>query len=198
MQETKDSDRPAGPGEWVVEACAGDEVAFGKLFKTHYSRIQRTVWGILGNEAEAHDVSQAAWIKAWQQRERFNFQSEFSTWVHRIAINGALDALRQQKRLRNRIKRLLAPSVSGPEIDRVHEATGSPDRELLDRERGRRIEKAVAALPPDQRTVLVLREYEGYSYEEIAKVVGCKPGTVMSRLHLARKKLKARLAGDLS
>jgi RNA polymerase sigma-70 factor (ECF subfamily) len=178
-------------------ACAGDREAFGQLFNLLYPRVLRTVWGMLADESEAHDVTQEAWIKAWERRGNFNFQSSFSTWIHRIAINAALDSLRRRKRLRNRITALFKPSGEGT----AHEpasAQANPDRALRNKELGRLIEAAVAGLPEEQRTVLVLREYEGYSYEEIANLVGCKPGTVMSRLHLARTKLQARLQRDLS
>lgn len=178
-------------------ACAGDRDAFGELFRILYPRVHRTVWGMLANESEAHDVTQEAWIKAWERRDRFNFESSFSTWIHRIAINTALDALRRRKRLRNRVTSLFRRSGEAPSREPASTESG-PDSALRHKELGRLIETAVAALPEDQRTVLVLREYEGYSYEEIANLVGCKPGTVMSRLHLARTKLQARLKRDLS
>lgn len=181
-------------------ACAGDEVAFGKLFAAFYGRVHRTVWGMLADEAAAHDVAQEAWIKAWKQRERFNFESAFSTWVHRIAVNTALDALRRRKRLAHRLGRFLRPHVNAMDKGAAEPVSleRGPDRRLRDKELGKEVEKAIAALPEDQRTAFVLREYEGYSYREIAELTGCKTGTVMSRLHLARTKLQARLAKELS
>lgn len=179
-------------------ACAGDATAFGELFHRHYAAVHRTVWGMLASEAEAHDVAQEAWIKAWQRRERYNFQSTFSTWVHRIAINSALDALRKRKRFRHRFARLFGGGSHSPVADPVNAPRLNPDEVLENKELGRTIEAALADLPEDQRTVLVLREYEGYSYEEIARLVRCNPGTVMSRLHLARTKIQARLKRELS
>ena len=178
-------------------ACAGDRDAFGELFEMLYPRVLRTVWGMLAEEAEAHDVTQEAWIKAWERRGQFNFGSSFSTWIHRIAINSALDALRRRKRLRNKFTALFKSAEVHPAPESVSGEV-NPDRALSNKELGRLIETAVADLPEEQRTVLVLREYEGYSYGEIANLVGCKPGTVMSRLHLARTKLQARLKRDLS
>jgi RNA polymerase sigma-70 factor (ECF subfamily) len=178
-------------------ACAGDREAFGELFQLLYPRVLRTVWAMLTNETEAHDVCQDAWIKAWERRAQFNFQSSFSTWVHRIAINAALDALRRRKRLRSKLTSLF--KSTGEAVARAPATVhANPDHALRNKELGHLIEAAVAELPEDQRTVLVLREYEGYSYGEIANLVGCKPGTVMSRLHLARTKLKAHLRRDLS
>ena len=186
------------PDTLVRAACDGNPEAFGKLFRGLYGRVHRTVWGMLGDEAEAHDVTQEAWIKAWENKGKYNFQSLYSTWVHRIAINCALDALRRRKRWYKLIGRRTKVVARDP----VDQGPASNDRqpltELQNKELGSSIEAAVASLPDDQRTVLVLREYEGYSYAEIAKSLGIQPGTVMSRLHLARKKLQSRLSKELS
>lgn len=180
-------------------ACAGDADAFGKLFRLLYQRMHRTVWGMMGDESEAHDVTQEAWIKAWKQRNRFNFESAFSTWIHRIAVNTALDALRRRRRIRNRVMRLFDGFSAKPVPETVADPVSqAPDRQLRNKELGEAIEEAVAGLPEEQRTVLVLREYEGYSYGEIARLVGVKTGTVMSRLHHARRKLQTRLSKEMS
>ncbi|MFO7726333.1 MAG: sigma-70 family RNA polymerase sigma factor [Oceanipulchritudo sp.] len=199
MEDPERVFNPRGQEALARAACAGDEAAFGKLFAIFYGRIHRTVWGMLGDEGEAHDVTQEAWIKAWKQRERFNFESAFSTWVHRIAVNTALDALRRRKRLAHRLVRFLRPHMNTMERGASEPVSleRGPDRRLRDKELGKEVEKAIAALPEDQRTAFVLREYEGYSYREIAELTGCKTGTVMSRLHLARTKLQARLSKEL-
>jgi len=183
------------PAEDLVRAaCAGDHDAFGAVFRLLYGRVHRTVWGILGDEAEAHDVAQESWIKAWERRARFNFTSTFSTWVHRIAVNTALDALRRRSRLRRRFRSFLGGLALADRARELPAGEPGPDRQLEQRELGRAIAQAVEALPEEQRVVLVLREFEDYSYEEIARAVGCQPGTVMSRLHLARKKLQNHLS----
>ena len=182
------------PDAIVKAACDGSQEAFGELFRAFYGRVHRTVWGMMGDEAEAHDVAQEAWIKAWENRDKFNFQSLYSTWVHRIAVNCALDALRRRKRFLNFLARDKRRATS----DESQSLVSSPSSNVQNKELGETIEAAVADLPEDQRTVLVLREYEGYSYAEIAKTLGIQPGTVMSRLHLARKKLQSRLSKDLS
>ena len=197
----------------VQAACGGDQSAFGELFRMLYPRVHRTLWGMLGTESEAHEVAQETWLKAWNKRDKFNFESQYSTWVHRIAVNSALDALRKRRKLRDRFlsfglgtrdegrgtREFADPGpsslVSGPSSST---GPGEPVREVENRELGERIREEVSNLPDEQRTVLVLREYEGYSYEEIAETLGVKPGTVMSRLYHARKKLQQRLARELS
>lgn len=200
MAEQEGANDPHEQEDLARAACAGDEAAFGKLFALFYVRVHRTVWGMLGEEAEAHDVAQEAWIKAWKQKKRFNFESAFSTWVHRIAVNTALDALRRRKRPGSRLVRFLRPRTHemdpGPP-EPVSPEPG-PDSRLRDKELGKLVEKAVARLPEEQRTTFVLREYEGLSYREIAELTSCKTGTVMSRLHLARTKLRACLEKELS
>jgi RNA polymerase sigma-70 factor (ECF subfamily) len=165
---------------------------------------------MMGNESEAHDVAQDAWIKAWNNRDRYNFQSQFSTWVHRIAVNTALDALRKRKRWREKVVSMFSDTTGGTSPASTKELESGavdPARQVNEpnpisnaenKELGELIQAAVQELPEEQRTVLVLREYEGYSYAEIAKDLNIQPGTVMSRLHLARKKIQSRLSKDLS
>ena len=186
------------PDDRVRAACAGDHDAFGQLFRDLYPRVHRTVWAILGDEAAAHDVAQEAWIKAWNKRTSYNFQSLYTTWIHRIAVNCALDALRRRRSWGRRLVRAFSGNSDHAPVADFASSDPRPDSTLAARELGDTIEEAVNALPEDQRTVLVLREYEGYSYSEISTALGIAPGTVMSRLHLARQKLQTRLSKDLS
>jgi RNA polymerase sigma-70 factor (ECF subfamily) len=192
------------PDALVKAACDGNKEAFGELFRSLYGRVHRTVWGMVGDESEAHDVAQEAWIKAWEKKETYNFQSLYSTWVHRIAVNCALDALRRRKRYWSKIAGFMTKdegpkTKDGKDITVSEESFDqSPSSLVQKKELGQRIQSAVSRLPEEQRTVLVLREYEGYSYGEIADILGIKPGTVMSRLHHARQKLQNSLSKDLS
>jgi len=178
-------------------ACAGDEASYAVLFRSLYPRVHRTIWGMLADETQAHDITQEAFIRGWEKRTSFNFKSRFSTWIHRIAIHLALDSLRRRKRWAKRLVRLFLQEDGAPP-ETPGDPGEIPDEAVRRKEVGIAIGKAVEELPEDQRTVLVLREYEGYSYQEIAECVGCRPGTVMSRLHLARQKLQKRLSRELS
>jgi len=189
------------PAQVIRAACEGDQSAFGELYRALYPRIHRLLWGMMGTEPEAHEVAQEAWVKAWNKRRKFNFNSKYSTWIHRIAVNCGLDALRKRKRMRSRFISLFAGSQNNEQDSNVIQYPSDesgPARRMQSTELGQTIESAVQALPDEQRTVLVLREYEGYSYGEIAEALGIKEGTVMSRLYHARKKLQTSLSKELS
>lgn len=199
--EDKPNNTEEIPEQVIRAACEGDQSAFGELYRALYPRIHRLLWGMMGTEPEAHEVAQEAWVKAWNKRAKFNFNSKYSTWIHRIAVNCGLDALRKRKRMRSRFTSIFAGSQNNEQESNVIQYPSSesgPDTRMQSTELGQTIEAAVQALPDDQRTVLVLREYEGYSYEEIAKALGIKEGTVMSRLYHARKKLQSSLSKELS
>lgn len=167
---------------WLHAAQDGDAEAFGRLFRRYHERTVRALFAMMGSESEAREVAQRAWIKAWQKLDRYNYQSNFYTWLHRIAVNTALDVLRE----RQRNGRRTAP-VEDIETKPANEA--GPAQRADARERWDELQAALNQLPEEQRSALVLRELSGYSYQEIADELGVKPGTVMSRLHAARHKL---------
>ncbi|WP_269540916.1 RNA polymerase sigma factor [Cerasicoccus fimbriatus] len=167
---------------WLRSAQNGDADAFGYLFRRYHERTVRTLLAMMGSEAEARDVAQQAWVKAWQKIDRYNFEAAFSTWMHRITVNTALDALRKRQREQQR-------TGSVEEIEQKPSTDATPDRRLQINERWRELLSALDQLPEEQRSALVLRELNGYSYQEIADATHVKTGTVMSRLHAARQKL---------
>ncbi len=171
-------------------AQKGDTAAFGLLFRKHYDQMYRTIYGMMGNEADAKEVAQDTWVKVWQKIKTFNFTSNFTTWLHRIAVNTSLDELRRRKRYWTRFKSTFSPTIEEPASLTSND---SPARNLLKKENLDTVHSAIARLPEAQRTVLVLKEFEDYTYEQIANTLDCKIGTVMSRLHLARKKLSTYL-----
>ena len=187
------TDEPADP-ILVEKSQRGDFVAFDMLVTRYRGRIYGLIYTMVRNEADAWDLSQDAFLKAWKALPRFEGQSAFFTWLYRIAHNTALDWLRARK---------VQGSVEFDEDVERSIATGStttphgegrPDERLAHSELGSRIHAALGELSPDHRTVILLREIEGRSYEEIAELVNCTLGTVMSRLFYARKKLQVLLA----
>lgn len=177
----------------VKAAQAGELTAFEELVARHRDKIYGRACSIVHDEEEALDLSQNAWIKAWQRLDQFQGESSFTTWLTRITINVCLDHLRRNQRLRTE------PLSDGQEeqdsVDRRLPVVRINPSEGLEREELRKeIDDAMARLSPEHRTVLVLHEFEGLEYKQIAALVGISIGTVMSRLFYARRRLAVLLA----
>jgi RNA polymerase sigma-70 factor (ECF subfamily) len=173
--------------ELIVHAQQGDRKAFGELVRCHREMVVNVVYRMCGDANLAEDAAQEAFIRAWKYLPNYQPRSPFRNWVYRIAANVALDTLRRERETVDLDVEML-PLISsdiGPE-------------ETMERvERGERVREAVLALPTSSRAVLVLREYEGLSYREIADTLSIPIGTVMSRLNYARNQLRKSLAPDL-
>lgn len=179
--------------ELVRSACRGDREAFEELVHRHRDKIYSRAFSMVRNADDAFDLSQEAWIKAWQRLTQFHGDSSFATWMTRITINVCLDFLRRQKRAYFESTETLEETVGG--VERLLPPSEVDPLEGLEREELRgRIDAAMAGLSDAHRTVLVLHEYEGLEYKEVAKRMRCSLGTVMSRLFYARRNLAARLA----
>jgi RNA polymerase sigma-70 factor (ECF subfamily) len=196
-----DTRDPVDDRELVDAARAGDRDAFRTLFERHHRRAYSLALGVVRNADDALDVVQDAFIKAHRHLERFEGTSSFYTWLYRIVMNLSIDHIRKHRRTR-------PVDFSDPVADAALEAAeaeagdegllprilgGNPGRALLDVEIRERIEKALGELSDNHRAVLVMRELEGMSYEEMAQVMACSKGTIMSRLFHARKNMQKRL-----
>ena len=168
--------------ELITQAQQGDRRAFGELVRRHREGVVNVVYRMCGDANLSEDAAQEAFIRAWQHLLSYRPRSPFRNWVYRIATNVALDMLRRERETVDIDALSLAASDRGPEAT------------VEGRERGEQVRQAVLALPPASRTVLVLREYEGLSYREIADMLGIPIGTVMSRLNYARNRLRESLA----
>ena len=154
------------------------------LYAIYSERVFRTCFRILGDRAAAEDQTHEVFLRLFEQIGRFDGRSRFSTWLYRLAVNHTLNRLRQRNRRSSKLGELVFPSeVPAREL---------PDRSLLQKEAGGRVQALLGALSLDHRTILVLREIEELDYAEIAEVLGVAKGTVMSRLHRARLELKRR------
>jgi len=177
----------------VRAAQRGDMAAFEELVARHRDKIYARALALMRNEEEAIDLSQEAWVKAWQRLQQFQHESSFSTWLTRIVINLCLDRLRRQKRERAESIEALEEESGG--VERLMPVvTVNPTAGLERAELRARIERALNQLSVPHRTVIVLHEFEGMEYKRIAQVMGCSIGTVMSRLFYARRRLAALLA----
>jgi RNA polymerase sigma factor (sigma-70 family) len=161
-------------------ATAGDTRAFEILYRRHAGRVHGAVWRLSGmNEARAQELTQEAFVRAWQKLASFRFESAFSTWLHRLAVNVALMDLRARD------------PEDNVETDLL-EAAMDPVTPFCAGERAD-LERAVAQLPPRARAVLVLHDVEGWKHEEIGRELGMAVGSSKAQLHRARGLLRRKL-----
>ncbi|MGH7416377.1 MAG: RNA polymerase sigma factor [Candidatus Rokuibacteriota bacterium] len=176
----------------LIQRCiAGETAAFEPLVEKYRQRVWRLAYQVLHDREEAWDVAQEAFVRAFHSLPTFRGQSAFYTWLFRITINVATDRHRQ----RGAQARAFGPErVTEEEWARTTpDPGGGPDQAAARAEQRERIRQALDALPPKARTIIMLSDVEGLSYREIAEVLNCPIGTVMSRLHNARKRLKGLL-----
>jgi RNA polymerase sigma-70 factor (ECF subfamily) len=179
--------------ELVARAKRGDRVAFQELVEKYQKRVYAVAYGVLGNRESALDAVQETFIKAYRSLAGFKGKSSFYTWLYRITMNAAIDLGRKEA---HRDELEFHDEIEHEEEKGEYPITPSaedPGRELIKKELGEMIEDAIEHLPSDQRSAIILREIEGLSYKEIAKVMRCSEGTVMSRLHYGRKRLQELL-----
>ena len=178
----------------VKAAKRGDMRAFEELVARHRDKIYARAFSMMRNEDEALDLSQEAWVKGWQRLVQFHGDYSFATWMTRIVINLCLDQLRKNKRHRAESIELMNEESGG--VERQMPVVEVNPTEGLERgELRKRIDKALAQLSHEHRTVLILHEFEDLEYKEISKRMECSIGTVMSRLFYARRKMATLLAG---
>ena len=180
----------------VDGAKCGDMQSFEELVFRYRDKVYARAYSIMRNEDLAVDLSQNAWVKAWQRLAQFREDASFATWLNRIVTNLCLDELRRQKRLRtDSIEEI--EEATGPVENRMEIQDVDPIAKLNQKELRERIDDAMDKLSDNHRAVLVLYEYEHLEYKEIADQMDTSIGTVMSRLFYARKKLAALLGEGL-
>lgn len=186
-------DSAADDRELAARAQAGDESAFGELMRKHHERVFRLVYAVVRHEHDAREVAQDVWLGVWRQLPGYRGDAKFTTWLHPIAVRRAIDHSRRQRRWFSRLLPFGDPDRGGvPEPAAPEPSAGDERRD----ERIAQLRRAIEALPPRQRAVLALRELEGLSYEEIAAATKIPVGTVMSRLHHARRLLAQKLGAQ--
>jgi len=177
----------------VQAARQGDMAAFEELVARHRDKIYARAYSMMRSEQDALDLSQEAWVRAWQRLDQFQGESSFATWMTRIVINVCLDALRRQQHRRAESLEELEEEAGGVERF-MPVVTVNPTAGLEREELRTRIDAALAKLSWAHRTALILHSFEGMDYKQIGQAMGCSLGTVMSRLFYARRKLAALLA----
>jgi RNA polymerase sigma-70 factor, ECF subfamily len=180
--------------DWeLVQKCqAGEKGAFQELVSRYHQKVYMVILGLLRNREDALEVAQETFFRAYQKIKSFQGGSSFYTWIYRIAVNLSIDAQRRQKR--NPLD--FRESMDGL-LETQNEVARDPFSDVHDRELRETLLKAINDLTPEHKAVIVLRTIEGLSYKDIGEILGCSEGTVMSRLHYARKKLHDKLSAFL-
>lgn len=160
---------------------------YEELVFRHRDKIYARAYSMLRNENEAEDLAQEAWVKGWQRLKQFKRDAKFMTWMTRIVINLCLDHLR--KRQRQATDSLEQIEEEGGIERRMPVETFNPTERMEREELRAEIDRAMQKMSHEHRTVLLLHEFDGLAYQEIAKAMQCSIGTVMSRLFYARRRL---------
>jgi len=169
----------------TAKAQGGDREAFSQLVCSYYGAIVNVVYRMCGDAALAEDAAQDTFIKAWMNLSSFRTGTSMRSWLCRIGVNAALDALRRRR----------AEPADMEAVTFVDAAAGPEDR-LLQKERVNAVQRAILSLTEVNRAILVLREYGGLTYVEIAAALDIPSGTVMSRLNYARTRLREILTPE--
>ena len=193
-----EGDRNAPDAELVRRTLEGDHEAYRALVNAYQNKVYGVAYGVIHNREDALDIAQDVFIKAFKKLRSFRGSSSFYTWLYRITVNMAIDHARKKRQTvsveyDDRLLDEAAPegAARGPK-------QASPLEALKREELNETIMNAIMELPEEQRATVILREIEDLSYAQIAAVLGCSIGTVMSRLHYARKKLRTKLSGYLA
>lgn len=177
----------------VERVQKGDAQAYNLLVLKYQSRINHLISRFVRNTADVEDVAQEAFIKAYKALKNFRGDSQFYTWLYRIAINTAKNHLVASGRRSPQGATLDAQEAEQYEGAYALQESATPDREIQAEEMKQTVNNAIATLPEDLRTAITLRELEGLNYEEIAMVMDCPIGTVRSRIFRAREAIDKQL-----
>ncbi len=174
--------------ELVIRAQNGDRNAFSELVFLHSQGVLNVIFRMCGDAQVAEDAAQETFIRAWSHLASFRTEASLRNWLYRIALNTATDLLRKEKHI-------LPGAVDDLQLE---DPNPGPEGLFIEAEQTNLVKQAVQSLPDASREVLVLKEYEGLSYREIADTLEIPIGTVMSRLSYARGFLKEKLEGQVA
>ena len=195
MVGTEDNER-AAELEILRAVKAGEAAAYRSIVEKYQGRVYAMVYGMVRNREDAKDITQDAFVKAYNSLDSFRLEASFYTWLYRIAMNLSIDFLRRRTRQgTTSYDETIAARGEDGGVAEIHH-TDDPRRNLERKRLHKRIMDALDELPEDQKQIILLRELEGMSYKEIADITGVPEGTVMSRLFYARKKMQKLLAED--
>ena len=176
--------------EAIRLAQQGDAAAFERLYQLHNRRVYSLCLRMVGNTAEAEDLTQEAFLQLFRKVSTFRGESAFSTWLHRLAVNVVLMKLRKKSGTESSLEQITEPDEDsgGPRRD-----FGAPDLRLSGSIDRVNLQRAVDELPPGYKAVFILHDVQGYEHNEIADIMGCSIGNSKSQLHKARMRLRELL-----
>ena len=182
----------------VQRAAAGDSAAFETLVERYQQQVYNLALRMVSSHADAQDLTQEAFIRAWRALPSFHRTAQFSTWLYRLTSNICIDFLRAQKR-----RKVVSLTMLQDDEDKQWELPDGdplPEQRMIDREEREALSRAFQALDPDYRQVLTLRIVNGCSYQEIGEILNLPEGTVKSRLSRARDQLRKKMnaSGNIS
>lgn len=187
-RRTENSELPEADA--IRLAQQGDAAAFERLYRLHSRRVYSLCLRMVGNTAEAEDLTQEAFLQLFRKIATFRGESAFSTWLHRLAVNVVLMKLRKKSGTETSLEEATEPDEEsgGPRRD-----FGAPDLTLTGSIDRLNLQRAVEQLPPGYKAVFVLHDMQGYEHNEIATIMGCSIGNSKSQLHKARMRLRELL-----
>lgn len=173
--------------ELIARCQQGDHEALKEIFQKYHQKVYRIAYGVVRQREDALDIVQEVFIKLYRSIKNFKGKSNFYTYLYRMTLNHAIDYSRKMKK-----SPFLRPNWE-KEPEPIEEETQRPDYQASKKQFEERVKRAMERLSEDQRGILILREIEGLSYQEIVEIMKCSLGTVMSRIHYGRKKLRELL-----
>lgn len=190
----RDPDDKALEARFVAALKARDERAFNALVARFQHRVYNLIRRLLGNPEEARDVTQEVFVTVFEKIDSYRGDASISTWIYRIAANHAKNRIKYLARRKDRQRESLDAMHAPPTQSRLSAQVPRPDQALTRETVSRLVDKALSELDEEQRIVLVLRDVEGQTYDDIAAITGLQLGTVKSRLHRGRQRLREALA----
>ncbi len=172
---------------YIEGFLGGDKGCFLVLVKKYQKNVLNIIYSLIGKDKESEDITQEVFLKVYCKLSSFRGRSCFSTWLYRITVNTTYDFLRKRKKI----------VIDQEAVEKSQTREQTPKELLFRKEQKKVLEKALAKVPLKFRAALVLKDIEGLSYKEISKVLGCRMGTVESKIYRARQFLKKELAGEL-
>lgn len=174
--------------DMIERASRGDAAAFNHLMAQHERRMYAVALRMCGNREDAQDCLQEAMLRVYRAIGGFKGQSSFSTWVYRITMNTCLDELRRKKNRQNTSLDNLLDMGWSPADE-----SNAPEKQAMRSELRRNLNRAIQELPEEMRSAVVLRDIQGFSYDEIARMLEINVGTIKSRISRGREKLREKL-----